>query len=308
MKLLFIKFILFLLPLLILLGAIEYETSQIPNSYNLKKNCVEKNLDKLELLILGNSQPYYDINPTIISRNSCNLANSNQDFYYDNKLLEMYLSRLNNLKTVIIPISYFSFSTRLEDGDEYWRKYFYSYFLNIEPLKKDYDLKNYSLIALYTPKTTRGFILHGFKVNLVDNVTENGWFQAIKDLSKSSNNGVIRAHLHTKSMNQNIINFNQQILESTILKLRQRNIQVVLITTPASSNYYQNIDKDYYQKMQESVNAVSRKFNLYYLNYFKDQRFNEKSFADSSDHLTKNAAQQFSQILKNDLKNILNTR
>ena len=158
------KFLLKLLTVSILIISslifLEYQLAQIPNSYTLKKDCIENNLSQVDILILGSSQAYWSINPQPLSPHPCNLANSNQDLYYDYKLLDKYIDKLSHLKLVIISVSYFSLEFRLQNTDESWRKYFYQHFYDIPTNDNIFNIKNYSLIADYTPEKALEIIIN----------------------------------------------------------------------------------------------------------------------------------------------------
>jgi hypothetical protein len=60
-----LRLIIFLLPLVSLFGMLEYKLSLIPNSYSYKKQLIEKNAGKIQILVLGSSHAYNDFNPAV---------------------------------------------------------------------------------------------------------------------------------------------------------------------------------------------------------------------------------------------------
>lgn len=283
---------------------IEFRLMKVKNSYTLKKTCLEDNINQTDLIILGSSQFYYDIDSKILSEHSCNLANSNQDFYYDNQIVLKYLDKMPNLKTAIIGVSYFSFEFDLTNTEEYWRKYFYQRFWQIYPrTQSNFDIRNYSLLAAYSPQTARKIILPFFHVNLLNNVTQYGWFTGQNNNAKVNENTAAEdARVHTGYMKNNLIPINQGLLENTITNLQAKHVKVVLVSIPVSSVYFSAIDQTKYQLMQQTVLEIAQKYHLQYLNYSQNEKFNSNNFVDRSNHLDEQDASKFSYILKGDIK------
>lgn len=295
----FLKSFIFSSIFFLIVFVIEFHLAGILNSYVLKGNCLKD--PTVDLAILGSSQAYYGFNPALFSSHGCNLANSNQDFYYDNQLTEKYLKQTPNLKTVFLSVSYFSFEFKLVNTEESWRRFFYSRFLGLkDPIYSPLDLRNYSLIALYTPKNSLSYISQGFKVNLAADDKPNGWINAKQ--SDSSNDAKANAQRHTSYMNPQYTRQNEQLLEKTIQTLKQRGVRIILITPPTVADYYQNIDPQKYTAMQQDLSYFKDKYSLIYLNYFQDQRFKEDDFIDRSDHLNPAGAEKLARIIKADLK------
>ncbi len=298
------RLLLFLTVPVILVLILEYNLASVSNSYTLKRNCIEKDPAKVEMIILGSSQAHYDINPAAFFKNSCNLANSNQDIYYDHAILSKYINMMPNLKVAFIGISYFSLEFSLENTNEYWRKFFYQRFFDIPPAKPDpLDPRNYSLVASYDPETIRTLAMSGFRNNLLEYNTSVGWYDFPKiKRSQEKNAGQKNAQKHTSFMRPALIPKNTALLEDTISKLQSHGVKVVLITFPATASYYSSVDPVKYENLQKTVGKISEKLQIPYLNYLKDQRFNTDDFADNSDHLNETGSAKFIEIIKQDLK------
>lgn len=295
--------IIFLIILAVALVLIELNLSRVENSYTLKKDCLENNLNQVDLIVLGSSQAYYDIAPELFSKNGCNLANSNQDFYYDHQILSKYLDRLSGLKYAVISVSYFSLEFDLNNTEEYWRKYFYQRFLDIPPERSNaLDLRNYSLIAAYRPETARKVLLPFYRTNLTLNNTASGWFRApVSRGLPTDNAGSKRVKVHDSYMRSSLITANQQLLEQMIMKLKEKDIKVVLVTLPVSDNYFASINQGKYRRMQKVISEISNEYQIRYLDYFQDTRFKGEDFTDGSDHLDEPSALRFSEILFRDI-------
>lgn len=91
----------FVLPLLILAVVMEFVGEAIPNSYTYKREYVEQHSTEIQTLILGSSNAYDGLNPSVLP-NAFNLANSSQTLEDDYRLLAKYIDSLDSLQTVII--------------------------------------------------------------------------------------------------------------------------------------------------------------------------------------------------------------
>lgn len=292
MKKFLLKSLAFSLPLLLILFLIEKGLATIENSYTQQKKCIDQNVSSVELLVFGSSESKYDILPSILNKNSCSLANSNQDLYFDKELLFKYKDKTPRLKMIILPISYFSLEYNLNNSEEYWRKFFYYRYFGIKsPENNLADIRNYSLIALYTPENAIGYILKGFKINLaVENMKGNIPF-----------GGKENAQRHSGYMRDSLFDINTQYLNTIVDILKKRGVTVVLVTLPVSSEYSKYIDGLKYKRMLAEVEKISAVKGVLYLNYFQDDRFSLEDFIDGADHLTKQASERFSQMLKLDI-------
>ena len=147
----------------------EIRLRDIPNSYTIKKYYLEKDLNDIQVLILGSSHTYFGINPEFFNLKGYNLANASQTLYYDKELLGRYIDRMPNLKIVIISYSYFALWTELYENVENWRDYCYYHFWGIKPNNsKLFDIKQVSYIALYGTSFVQNAFFTNFKMEVND--------------------------------------------------------------------------------------------------------------------------------------------
>lgn len=119
---------LFLLPLLIVAVALEFVVESIPNSYTYKREYIEQHGAQIETLILGSSNAYDGINPSVLP-NAFNLANSSQTLEDDYRLLVKYIDSMDSLQTVIIGLGYHSLGATTEDN----RRTYYTIYMDLYP-------------------------------------------------------------------------------------------------------------------------------------------------------------------------------
>lgn len=298
--------LIFSLPLVLFIVYFEYRLSLINNSYSFLKQNIESQLKDINVLVLGNSQSSYGINPSLFKCKGFNLSNSSQDLYTDIMLLNYYLPELNNLKLVIFNISYFTLGYNNYDSDEKWRYYFYEKYWGLNyPKLNRFDLKNISLISLYTPQLSLYYATKNFNVNLAESFTESGWnnIDAKSDEENIQINditGKARFLSHKNLINNETRNSNLKLLEKTISKLNENNINIVFLTPPVYSTYYKNADPILLNEIRSDIENLCSGNKCKYISYFTDHRFTYKDFKNN-DHLNSIGAEKFSRIIDTEI-------
>jgi hypothetical protein len=291
------------MPFALLIGAFEFRYLKTANNqYLAKRQLLESVANEVEVLTLGSSHGYYGILPEVLGRGAFNLAATSQSIYYDRKILHKFLVKLPNLKTVVLPVSYFSLETQLDQAPERWRCYYYYRFYGIPHRGRAmaYDVRNFSLYFLYgrnsakLMKNSAEFLNHDV-LNDFDRwggVVEGGFLKPA-DLHQSSVEALLRHHGMMKSEN---FADNVTHIQKMISMLQERQIRVILVTTPVTSYYRAGIRDDSFTRMQVALNEIARAKNVKYCNYFSDDRFNLSDFVDG-DHLNRDGAIKFSKLL-----------
>jgi hypothetical protein len=105
-----------MLPIVLVAFICEVAFRAIPNDYKLKRHYLDKNALQIETLILGSSHALYGINPEYFTTKTFNGSNISQSINYDYQIIKKYEKDLKNLKTLILPLSYFTLFRKLEDG------------------------------------------------------------------------------------------------------------------------------------------------------------------------------------------------
>ena len=310
MKKFLITIILFLLPILICLGTLEYWMRNIPNDYSFKCTWLGKNITHIHIWSLGSSHGLYGISPRYLSRPSFNSAHVSQSLRYDKFIFDKYIDRADSLEWLILPISYFSLVSELENGIESWRikNYCIYYDCPYYPMQPKYHFEISSNPLSYLDQTRRvcnywrtgeDFVnsdAWGFSLDYSKEKRKNNWY----------NDGERRVKLHTKVLSNNlsIIQNNKDIIESIIRICADKNVSVLLLTTPVCSTYYNCVDSAQYTLMVQTCENFQEKYaNVHYINMFQDARFTEDDFFDS-DHLEIEGAAKLTKILDTYIDNI----
>jgi hypothetical protein len=282
----------FLLPIVILGVTLEVLLRRIPNDYQLKRSYLDHNASKVQTLVLGNSHAFYGINPKYLRTNSFNAANVAQPLYFDYLILKEYKNNWKHLSRIILPVDYFSLFGSIEAAGQGWRVKNYNIYFDMnaskdpstytEILSSKFNLNLHRLLSYYVSKQ--------------DPITSEklGWGKAYNtnsnpDLEKS---GEVAVSRHTVKeyarLDENI-----KILQGIIHFAKARNIEVVLITSPAYKSYYSGLDHRQLNITMSVVDQLREKYNLKYVNLLRDQSFQAGDFYDA-DHLNGKGAKKLS--------------
>ncbi len=301
MRRLFLKAFLLLLPFAVILAFIEVRLRQLPNSYAATKSELDKKQAEVEILVTGASHAMNGVTPEALSRPAFNIANGSQSVHYDTELVMKYAESMPKLKLVVFAISYHSLEYKLSNSIERWRSGFYRQVYGIPGEDGDsrFQLTDYSYIALYTPKEAFRQALGPLAgVNVVNASGERAINKT--EMEVSDDFGRRRVKLHETQMRPIDIADNVSALERACTRLEEKKVAVIFITIPAHRSYYQWINQDNYQRMQQTMNQIAGNCRAPYMNYFYDKRFADDDFVNS-DHLNEKGAAKFTKILDEDV-------
>lgn len=119
---------LFSVVALLFFGALEWGAESIPNSYTYKRDYMEQHGAQIKTLILGSSNAYDGLNPSVLPH-AFNLANSSQTLEDDYRLLAKYIDLMDSLQTVIVGLGYHSLGATTEDN----RRTYYTIYMDLYP-------------------------------------------------------------------------------------------------------------------------------------------------------------------------------
>lgn len=274
----------------------------LPSSYATKHNELINHRNKINTLILGSSHTYYGLIPEILGDSVFNLANISQSGEYDYALLKQYLDTLPNLKTIILPVSYFTYrDPRLEDDPDEWRYVIkYKTRMNL-PLHSNlsrynfevYDFNGYTaqLSNLILKKPSNLSSQSGFGLGYTLENKDPKWKEKIIPRVKQNT-------FENPGRFQEVLD-----VQKKIINLAQgKNIDVILITTPVYNEYYENLDSVQEREMRLGIATLKKDYNVKYFDFFRDKRFTDDDFFDA-DHLSELGATKLSQILKDSIQN-----
>lgn len=288
---------LFLIPVLSLLLGMEIAIRNIPNDYSYKNSFLKEQRDSVSTLILGSSHTYYGLDPVYFTDPAFNLAHVSQTFDLDFDLLKKASSVNSHLKTVVIPVSYFSFFEVLGKSPEYWRIKNYTLYYNVFKIRSLYDYSemttnsfedNYDRIEAYYQEVKKGERY----------CSDLGWGEKFKsensrDLVKASESAVKRHFIE----DHQYLSENIETLNRFVDYCKRRDIKVLLFTPPGYKAYFTNLDENQLNiTIKEAQRIAQENSNCEYFSLLKDDRFVEEDFFDG-DHLNEIGAKKLSLIL-----------
>lgn len=206
---------------------------------------------------------------------SLNLANSGQTIYYDYLLLDKYLKKIENKGICFLTVSYFSFGTRKLDKKHQLERYLYILkFKNF--IGKD---KLYYIIYNYIP-----LIKKYFRLPSVVGVSVE---ERIKTHHK-----ILTNLKYLENRKENI-----KYLEQIIERCQEKNIRVILLTTPFMKEYNdyfsnEDLENNFYSIIRNIVN----KYNVEYIDFSHEYDiFSERDdFCPGDyDHLSEKGSAKF---------------
>jgi hypothetical protein len=291
-----IKTLIFFLPLLLIEAALEILLRLIPNVYTLKKEYLDKHADDIEILVLGSSHSFFDINPEYFSLNCFNAGNVTQTLNYDLEILKKYDNKWGRLKTVILPVSYFSLYEKLESGSESWRIKNYTIYFD---LHNSVDLKYHSeILSNKLLINLKRIVSYYIQRNDPVASTSLGWGISYnsKKAQDLNSTGLSAAKRHT-TINSGLFSENAATLESIVAFCRIRDIDVILFTPPAYGTYRDNLEKDQLTRtLNKAAEIAGNNDNCLYFNMLSDTTYKAADFYDA-DHLNETGARRLSLTL-----------
>jgi len=302
MKRFVIKTIYISLPILGVAILMELLLRNTPNDYLFKKQYLDKHSSEIETLILGSSHSFYGFNPEYFSSNTFNASHISQSLNYDFEILKKYQDQFKNLKTIILPISYFTLFGKLEAGSESWRvkNYIIYYDLNSSKSLIDYSEVLSNRINVNIKRIASYYVLGNSTISC----TDLGWGTSYnsKNARDLAETGKTASKRHTmEDINsdkyQQIFQENIFILESIIQWSNKNNVNVLLLTPPAFETYRQNLNQE---QLKITINTTSeicsRYENCIYENLLSDINFVALDFFDA-DHLSEIGAKKLSELI-----------
>ncbi|MDR0724605.1 MAG: DUF1574 domain-containing protein [Prevotellaceae bacterium] len=206
------------------------------------------------------------------------------------------------MKTVVLPVSYFTLWGKLSNGQESWRVKNYVIYYKI---KKDTDKIKYYFELSSNKFTTNirqilSYLIRGNSITC----SKQGWgisynSQNAKDLEET---GKIASARHTRKdihslQRTKIFNENISILDSIITLCQRHNVNVLLFTPPAYKTYYQRLDREQLTIMLETSKETANKYqNCTYINLMTDSSFVSTDYYDA-DHLSETGAKKLSVLI-----------
>lgn len=290
--------LLFIVPVFLGLATCEYFLRKIPNDYRYKNEWLTKNCDDVEIIVLGSSHTYRGVNPIYFSHRAFNAAHSAQGIKYDYFIFNKFINKMDSLKVVILPLSYFSMvSTQPGEGWDDWRIKYYNIYYGCNYNKKiKYCFEIFPKIKVKTVfRSILGKENHLYIDSLGFAPKDN--YLLKKEDSEWMIDGLRVANIHTRYADSALVLENERQLIEIIQTCRKRKISVILLTTPTYKTYRDNLKTEQLEIMFKYGHLFESKFdNVHYINLLDSDCFVQEDF-QNSDHLNAFGAEKLTTLL-----------
>lgn len=225
-----------------------------------------------------------------------NFAHTSQSYNYDYAILKEFGHYMANGSVLFIPVSYFSFNNEVIDSSEAEAMSIrYYHFLSPENIP-DYD-PYVDLVTAKLPILSAGEDILKLFPSLNTVLTAHAANDGI-NVEEFARRAQERYSRHFDNKDEYFMPERIEELYDIIDYCKENGITPVLITTPFSKYYTDQVSPDFLQQFQTTVNMVATDTDVKYYDYSHDERFydNLEYFSDS-DHLNETGAAYFSDIL-----------
>lgn len=295
MKKFLITLLAFFIPVFFVLAGLEYIVRKAPNEYQYKAEWMEKNASRVETLILGTSHAFYGINPSYLGPNAFSLAASAQSLQYDDFLFFKYAPKCKNLKTVILPISYFTlFSGDMEDGSEWWRAINYKIYMDC-PYHSSFSKYNF---FISNSEPFRAKLTKIIKGNTIIECDSLGFgYPIYREITPTLDDASVARWVNRHTAKDfSCVQKNKQHIFKIADYCQTNHIRLVIVTTPTWKTYYERLSSSQLAVMNEFIGQLISKDNVTYFNYMQDDRFVESDFTDCN-HMSCDGAIKLSVLI-----------
>ncbi len=281
----------------------EKLTLDLPSSYEINKEYLNSNASQIETLVLGSSQLKYAINPEWLESSTINIASGNQHHDSDFKILQALKSRLPNLKTVILEVSYSHFELP-HNGKDFWKNSLFLKYYDINCFERPTYFKDrliyLSRAPFFSNKIYDHFIRKDNKIGYnsfgFDTLSYHGRFKNW-DYNEDRIARAERFKIN-QTPNEFIFQKNTALFYEMLDYSEENNLTIVICTAPMYKTYHNRKNPEILSRRDSILVDVSNRYaNVLFLNLETDTlRFKVKDFWNES-HLNPDGARKFTRQL-----------
>ena len=290
--------LLFLLPVILLIGSAEIVLRTVPNTYRQKYAWMSSHGNELEVLMLGNSHGLFGLRPDQFTQPTYNLCNVSQTFEYDEYLLEQFLPQCPNLKTIVLVCDHSNlFDAPLEKSEPYRCTYYRlymnypkhallsSYGFELSHIKASEEKLNQWLKGQNTSCDSLGFVPQ----EALQQVPEDDEDWGFASANQHCNQDTLYAYA------------NREVLYRIAQRLQQQGIRLILVQTPVTEAYMTAIKTHWAWNdafLRQTLDTCQTRYGAILADFSTDPRFQIQDFSDA-DHLSAEGAKKLSLLIDN---------
>lgn len=294
----------FLVPLAVLLGALEVGTRRVGTLHRVRAKALEQPLSA-ELIVTGNSHETVGVICRDLGRPCFKLAAGSQSLFYDRQLLLRYGPRLPGVKLLLLGVSAYSFKYAME-SDEGWREYEYLHAYGVDGERRPLpwtDVRRYSAAMTYGPKSALGWAKAGFPRLLPAAAADaRGEVDVSAFVERDKSPAALERRLsqHQRRLRPELVRETRAALIEMVQWGRDHGAIPVLLVTPVTRAYAAGYDQRELVEMRDELAKLAASHGAEVRDYFDDARFAEDEFYDF-DHLNRQGAEHFTRLLRQEV-------
>jgi hypothetical protein len=297
-----LKLLLFVVPMVLLLGAIEWYIRNSNNSFIAKAKHFNKNKQNIEVLVLGTSHNQNGVNPKFFREKTSNLAYASQNIQIDSAVFFTNVKQMNNLKKVVFEMDYHRMD--LDTDDKTYRLAWYYLYYGIEI----YPVKWINKWSLYSSNTSF------FNNVILDDFTNSDNTKVINEfgfVEKNFNNEFVQFNYNAQVINakskQRLKNKhkefsdeafekNKKRIESIIRFCQKNNIELYFFSSPLYPTYIENKIPKKEARFKNYIKELISNYKIKYYNFEESKQFKVTDFSNE-DHLNDVGAEKYSKLM-----------
>jgi hypothetical protein len=300
----------FFVPIVLGYILIEVLVLQIPFNYKNTASFFNSENDKIETIILGSSQMNNAVNPKYLDKTAINFASTSQHHDLDYNIYNQTKSKLNNLKYVVIELSY----AHLElphNGKYFWKNSVYLKYYGVNAFNRNTYFKD-RLIYLSNPdfysrslydynilnKQEANYNSYGFD--------ENNFQGSFKNLAFSEEK-IAEMKIKVRKTNQDLQKENTVFLFKMLDDLESNKYNVIIATLPVYKTYVEYIDTSVVKRRDSILEVINKKYkNVSFLKEENDTTLFTVTDFINHNHLNPNGAEKFTKKLNTHINTLKN--
>lgn len=286
--------LLFCSPIVLVFASIEmYLSSNTNTELSLKSRLLRSSAPEIKTLVLGSSQSYYGINPDAMTKPGFNAAYVSQDLTTDLAILQKHLPSFEKLETVVLPINYLSLRWNIPNSREPFRTIEY---LKTYGLRRSWNPKDNLYVFAYKPNLLFTRMKVQYQKPSMRDVQPSGFLPRKSIADSVDLKSMARITLERHDLSDHSVSQNKNAIKAIVKICKSHNLQLVLLITPTTPEYYNGIKSSQWNEVLEFTDSLQKREEIVLLNLMKSDRFVRTDFFDA-DHLAKSGAEKLSAIL-----------
>lgn len=288
----------------------ELGIRSIPDDHKLQKKYLDANSNEIETLILGSSQTFCGINPKYFASRAYNVGYLAQTLDLDFLIVNKYKNNFKSLKTIVLPISYFSLFSNLRFTTVSWRLKKYDIYYDLSLYEKIF--KNFAMSDQNLKQSIK--ILNDYYIDKRDPLFSDslGWAKTFKsehakDLNETGKTTALLHRFDLEIEHVQIATNEIKILLKQFMEWSEdENINIILVSPPVYKTYRDNLDVEQLNFTIETANTIALKYNnCVYYNLMNDSSFIADDYYDAN-HLSEVGAKKLSSLISSIIEDFKN--